>query len=304
MADTTTITHEQDVEKFFKGRFFFWIFPTFPGVKRVRQASTTMQWAVAVGPLGTGRLSIKYLIPSDTNKSETLSLFPSFLLRSNSSQNSQENSKMVGDILLQVGLMLVMVYLFLAMHGIPNKLLSKLRNRNRADVQAKRHFVIGAQLLARARGSKTRSTAISLAKEAEAEADKAIAFDPKDAAAHILKSLALDLQGFKTSALDSLDVALSPLCAKSLSDLERGDSLFKRAELKVAMARGGKVDSAVADLTEALTLSPENANAFRLLGECYETKKMGEEAKKAYEDALRVDPKLTVAREALDRLGS
>lgn len=72
MADTTTITHEQDVEKFFKGRFFSWIFPTFPGVKRVRQASTTMQWAVAVGPLGTGRLSIKYLIPSDTNKSETL----------------------------------------------------------------------------------------------------------------------------------------------------------------------------------------------------------------------------------------
>jgi len=99
-------------------------------------------------------------------------------------------------------------------------------------------------------------------------------------------------------------VALSPLCAKSLSDPERGDSLFKRAELKVAMARRGQVDSAVADLTLALTLSPDNAKAFCLLGECYEAKKMGEEAKKAYEDALRVDPKLTAAREALDRLGS
>ncbi|XP_062165075.1 uncharacterized protein LOC133871664 [Alnus glutinosa] len=211
---------------------------------------------------------------------------------------------MVADILLQVGLILLMVYLFLAMHGIPNKVLSKLRFRNRAEIQAKRSFVVGAQLLARARSSKTRSTATSLAKEAEAEADKAIALDPKDAAAHILKSLALDLQGFKPSALDSLDVALSPLCAKSLSDPERGDSLFKRAELKVAMARRGQVDSAVADLTLALTLSPDNAKAFCLLGECYEAKKMGEEAKKAYEDALRVDPKLTAAREALDRLGS
>jgi tetratricopeptide (TPR) repeat protein len=211
---------------------------------------------------------------------------------------------MLADILLQVGLILLMVYLFLAMHGIPNKVLSKLRFRNRAEIQAKRSFVVGAQLLARARSSKTRSTATSLAKEAEAEADKAIALDPKDAAAHILKSLALDLQGFKPSALDSLDVALSPLCAKSLSDPERGDSLFKRAELKVAMARRGQVDSAVADLTLALTLSPDNAKAFCLLGECYEAKKMGEEAKKAYEDALRVDPKLTAAREALDRLGS
>ncbi|XP_059462045.1 uncharacterized protein LOC132191041 [Corylus avellana] len=212
---------------------------------------------------------------------------------------------MVADILLQVALILLMVYFFLAMHGIPNKLLSKLRFRNRADVQAKRHFVLGAQLLARARASKPpRSTATSLAKEAEAEADKAIALDPKDAAPHILKSLALDLQGFKPSALDSLDVALSPLCAKSLSDLERGDSLFKRAELKVAMARRDQVDSAVTDLTQALTLSPENAKAFCLLGECYEAKKMIDEAKKAYEDALRVEPKLTVAREALDRLGS
>ncbi|XP_041021286.1 anaphase-promoting complex subunit 7-like [Juglans microcarpa x Juglans regia] len=211
---------------------------------------------------------------------------------------------MLFDILLQVGLILLMIYLFLAMHGIPNKVLSKIRYRNRADFQAKRHFVLGAQLLARARSSKNRSDSTSLAKEALEEAEKAIAFDPKDAAAHILKSLALDFQGFKTSALDSLDAALSPLCAKSLSDQERGDALFKRAELKVAIARRGRTDSAVADLEDAVTLSPENAKAFRLLGECYEGKKMKEEAKKAYEDALRVEPELTAAREALDRLGS
>ncbi|KAB1203934.1 hypothetical protein CJ030_MR8G020725 [Morella rubra] len=211
---------------------------------------------------------------------------------------------MWADILLQVVLILLMVFMFLAMHGIPNKILSKIRLRNRADVQAKRHFVRGAQLLARARSSKTRSASNSLAKEALDEADKAIATDPKDAAAHILKSLALDLQGFKTSALDSIDVALSPLCSKSLNDPERGDALFRRAELKVAMARRGQVDSALADLTEAVSLSPDNDKAFCLLGECYEAKKMREESKKAYEDALRVEPQSTVAREALDRLGS
>uniref|UniRef100_A0A2N9GD77 Uncharacterized protein n=1 Tax=Fagus sylvatica TaxID=28930 RepID=A0A2N9GD77_FAGSY len=218
---------------------------------------------------------------------------------------------MVADILLQIGLMLIVVFMFLAMHDIPKKVVAKLRSyRNQADVQAKRHFVIGAQTLARARASKTRSTTISLAKEALAEAEKAIELDPKDAAAHILKSLALDLQGFKTSALDSLDVALSPLCAKSLTGNERGDALFKRAELKMAMvtARRGsdavRVDSVLEDLNQAVSLSSDNAKAFCLLGECYEVKKMGEEAKKAYEDALKVEPRLTVARDALARLSS
>ncbi|KAL6194555.1 hypothetical protein ACLB2K_035637 [Fragaria x ananassa] len=66
-------------------------------------------------------------------------------------------------------------------------------------------------------------------------ADKAIALDSKDAAAHILIALALDTQGFKTSALDAIDVALSPLCKKSLFDAERGDALYKRAEIKISM---------------------------------------------------------------------
>ena len=143
-----------------------------------------------------------------------------------------------------------------------------------------------------------------MAKEALAEADKAIALDPKDAAAHILKALVLDLQGFKTSALDSLDAALSPLAVKSLTEKERGDALFKRAELKMAMTRHGKVDSAMTDLVEAVALSPDNAKAFSLLGECYEVKKMVDEAKKAYEDALRIEPELALARQALDRLTS
>ncbi|KAK4352304.1 hypothetical protein RND71_027822 [Anisodus tanguticus] len=89
-------------------------------------------------------------------------------------------------------------------------------------MQSKRHFVQGAQLLSQAKATtaKDRLAATSLAKSAEAQADLAIALDPKD--------------GFKTSALDSIDVALSPLAVKSLSEQERADALFKRAELRLA----------------------------------------------------------------------
>ncbi|KAJ6337693.1 hypothetical protein OIU76_007385 [Salix suchowensis] len=170
---------------------------------------------------------------------------------------------MIFDLLLQAGLILFGVFMFLAMHNIPQKFLSKLRNRNRADLQARRHFVRGAQLLAQARSpSNTRSTATSLAKQAEDEANKAISLDPKDAASHILKALSLDLQGFRTSALESLNVALSPLAIKSLSESERGDALFKRAELAMGMNRRGRVDSSIQDLTEAVKTNKENAKAF------------------------------------------
>ncbi|KAF2324788.1 hypothetical protein GH714_016912 [Hevea brasiliensis] len=180
-----------------------------------------------------------------------------------------------------------------------------LQHRNRAAVEAKRHFIIGAQMLSEARSpSNSGSSAISLAKKAEEEATKSITLDPKDAASHILKALALDLQGFKTSALDSLDVALSPLAVKSLSEKEKGDALFKRAELVMGMNKRERVDLAIEDLTQAVNLNQENSNAFRLLGECYEAKKMEEEAKSAYEEALKLRPELASAREALERLGS
>ncbi|XP_030542663.1 uncharacterized protein LOC115749827 [Rhodamnia argentea] len=212
-------------------------------------------------------------------------------------------AKMWFDIFLQAVIMLVTVFMFLAMHNIPQKALSKLRFRNRKNLRAKQHFVRGAQLLGQARSAPSRSAASSLAQDAAAEADKAILLDPRDAASHILKALALDLQGFKTSALDSLDVALSPLAAKSLTDLERGDALFRRAELKFALSRRGRVDSAIDDLTQAVKLSC-GAKALLLLGQCYEAKRSKEEAAKAYEEALEMEPTLAAAREALDRLGS
>ncbi|KAH8516297.1 hypothetical protein H0E87_004592 [Populus deltoides] len=212
---------------------------------------------------------------------------------------------MIFDLLLQAGLILLGVFMFLAMHNIPQKFLSKLRYRNRADLQAKRHFVIGAQLIAQARSpTNSRSTTTSLAKQAEDEANKAISLDPKDAASHILKALSLDLQGFRTSALESINVALSPLAVKSLSASEKGDALFKRAELAMGMNRRGRVEPAIQDLTEAVKLNKDNAKAFCLLGECYEANKMIAEAKDAYEEALRLQPELASAKEKLDLLRS
>ncbi|KAK7275850.1 hypothetical protein RIF29_16976 [Crotalaria pallida] len=220
---------------------------------------------------------------------------------------------MFNDIALQIIIVLVMAISFLFMNDIPNKLFSKLRLRNRKDIQAKHHFVQGAQLFAKARSSssssnsnsKSRSIANSLSKQALAEAEKAIALDPNDAAVHLLKSLVLDLQGFRTSALESIDVALSPIAAKSLSESERGDAHLMRAELKMRSGKGkGKGTTVKEDLEEAVRLNPKNARAFCVLGEWYEGKKMKDEALKAYEEAIGLEPELRVAQDALNRMRS
>ncbi|CAI9773815.1 unnamed protein product [Fraxinus pennsylvanica] len=114
--------------------------------------------------------------------------------------------------------------------------------------RAKHHFVRGSQILSQARSSKDHSRSSSLAKEAKFEVEKAIHLDPKDVATHILKAQALELQRFKTLAIDSLNVGLSPLAVKSLSDLGRGDALYKRAELRLSMSRRGRVDLVVENL--------------------------------------------------------
>ncbi|KAI3685791.1 hypothetical protein L6452_35049 [Arctium lappa] len=209
------------------------------------------------------------------------------------------------DLLIQVALISITVFMFLWMQNIPQNLFDKIRYRDRTSYAAKRHFVLGAELLAKSRSTRDRTAAVKLAKSAAEQADESISLNPKDAAPHILKALALDSQGFTTSALDALDVALSPLAVKSLSDGEKGDALYKRAEIKVkASSKGDGVESAVADLVESVRLKAENAAALRLLGECYEKKEMKEEAVKAYMDAAKLEPESKLAQEALARLGS
>ncbi|MCL7045130.1 hypothetical protein MKW94_018129 [Papaver nudicaule] len=209
---------------------------------------------------------------------------------------------MNSDIMIQALLLLLGVVMFLVMNNYPKKLISSMRFRNKASVQAKRHFVLGAQLLSRARSTQNKTTSSNLAKEAINEADKALSLDPKDAAAHILKALVLDLQGHKASALKSLDSALSAPAVKSLSDRERGDALFKRAELHIDINRRRRVDLAIADLVESVRLSSENSKAYCILGQCYEQKEMVDEARVAYESAKKVEPSSVLAREGLQRL--
>lgn len=203
---------------------------------------------------------------------------------------------------IQLAFVLLTLGIFLVIYNLPKKAFSKLRSNSRAASQSSRHFLAGAQLLSRARSNRNRATAESLAKEAVAEADNALALLPRDAAALILRALALDVLGRRTSAIRSLDAALSPPASKSLSGRERGDALVKRAELQLAVNRRRRVDSALSDLVEAVSQTRDNPKGFCLLGQCYEIKGMKEEASEAFRKALKIDPASTLAREGLDRL--
>ncbi|CAE6094514.1 unnamed protein product [Arabidopsis arenosa] len=132
----------------------------------------------------------------------------------------------------------------------------------------------------------------SLAKAALTEADNVISISPDDAAGHIVRALALDLLGHHTSALKSFDMALTYPRLKSLSVGERADALVKRAEMKLAVNRRRRIDSAIEDLEEAVRLAAgtDAARLFRLLGECYEFKGLNEKAQWAFSEALKAQP--------------
>ncbi|GMH24665.1 hypothetical protein Nepgr_026508 [Nepenthes gracilis] len=209
------------------------------------------------------------------------------------------------EIVIQVAFLLLTLGIFLSIYNLPKKALTKLRSSNhRAAAQSNRHFLRGAQLLSRARSTRNRPASLSLANDALAEADKALALQPRDPAAHILRGLAQDLLGHKSSALRSLDAALSPPSVKLLSVGEKSDALVKRAEIQMAVNRRRRIDSAVSDLVEAVALTRDNVKAFCLLGQCYEQKRMWAEAQKAYEEALKIEPECLSAREGLGRARS
>ncbi|GER47125.1 tetratricopeptide repeat protein [Striga asiatica] len=206
-------------------------------------------------------------------------------------------------ILLQLGILILTLAIFYVLHSLPKRAFSKLRSKAQPNTQAHRHFIQGAQLLSRARSTKSKSSALNLAKSAAGEADKALALEPRDPAAHILKAMAQSLMGHKASALKSLDAALSPPAVKMLSGREKGDALLRRAELQIELNRRRRVDSAIDDLVEAVGLSPDNSKAFCLLGQSYETKGLRDEARNAFVEALKIEPNLKEARDGLARLG-
>ncbi|KDP29775.1 hypothetical protein JCGZ_18710 [Jatropha curcas] len=208
------------------------------------------------------------------------------------------------DVAIQVAILLLAFAMFIAIQYFPKQALNKLRAKNRTSIQSNRHFIQGTHFLARAKSTPNKSQSQTLAKNALIEAETAISLSPRDAAPLILKALALDLLGHKASALKALDSALSSPREKSLERRDRGDALVKRAELKMAVNRRRRVDSAIEDLKCAVELSREGEKAFCLLGQCYEWKGMGDEAKWAFEEALRVQPGSAGARDGLVRLGS
>ncbi|CAF1716903.1 uncharacterized protein BNAC09G07010D [Brassica napus] len=187
---------------------------------------------------------------------------------------------MATEPLIQGAIMLLAFAMFWALKYLSQQGLTKFRSKHRATLQTQRQLIQASRLLARARATTKKSQSQSLAKTALTEADDVIAISPDDAAGHIVRALALDLLGHHTAALKSFDTALTYPRLKSLSVGERADALVKRAEMKVAVNRRRRNDSAIEDLEEAVRLAAgtDTARIFRLLGECYEYKGLNEKA--------------------------
>ncbi|KAJ7953513.1 Tetratricopeptide repeat-containing domain [Quillaja saponaria] len=212
---------------------------------------------------------------------------------------------MAPEIVLQLAALVLTLAMFFTIHRlIKQGSQTKLRSKNRATHQFNRHLVQGSHVLARARSNPHRARSLAYAKNALIEADEALSLSPKDPAAHILKASALELMGHQTAALKSLDSALLSPMVKSLSERQREEALVKRAQLKLAVNRRRRVDSAIEDLVQATSLSDgTNSKAMCLLGQCFEWKGMTEKAKEAFERALGLEPESVEAREGLGRLG-
>lgn len=208
------------------------------------------------------------------------------------------------SVLLQAIALVVGLCVVWLAQSLGKGMLGPSRARGRKKAEARHHFVKGAQLLARSRSSAGKpSEARSLAKEANAEADKAIMLDPNDAACHVLKSLALEQQGLLPAALRSMDLALSPTIAKSLTPSEMSDALMKRGGLLFSTSKGRRnLDAAIADLQKSVEITPDNPKVLCMLALCQEKNRLYADAEKSYERVLALDPESDEARAGLTRL--
>uniref|UniRef100_A0A1J3I3W6 Uncharacterized protein n=2 Tax=Noccaea caerulescens TaxID=107243 RepID=A0A1J3I3W6_NOCCA len=206
---------------------------------------------------------------------------------------------MATETIVQGAILLLTFVMFWAIKHLSQQGLTKFRAKHRATLQSQRQLIQATRLLARARSSTKKSQSQSLAKTALTEADDVIAISPDDAAGHIVRALALDLLGHHTAALKSFDTALTYPRLKSLSVGERADALVKRAEMKLAVNRRRRIDSAIEDLEEAMKLAAgtDTARILRLLGECYEFTGLKEKAQWALNEASKIQQSSATARD-------
>ena len=181
----------------------------------------------------------------------------------------------------------------------------RLSGPSKKKTDARRHYAKGVQLLARASSSSSAAAAAearSLAKDAAAEADAAIALDPCNAAPfYILKALALEQQGLVQGAIRSLDAAInSPETSTSLSLPEMADALAKRGSLLLLTRKN--MNAAITDLCQSLEIVPDNPEVLCTLARCYEKSKRFVDAEKTYQQAFALDPKSEDAWAGLKRL--
>jgi hypothetical protein len=134
------------------------------------------------------------------------------------------------EILVTLAMVVLGLGLVWAVKMLGNTVVGRMRARGASRSQARRHFVKAAQLLAKSRSpGNAGAVGRKIAREAVAEADAAILLDPKDAALHIVKSLALQQLGRPAAALRSLSTALTKPASRSLSPSEKAEALAKRA---------------------------------------------------------------------------
>ncbi|KFK28222.1 hypothetical protein AALP_AA8G488400 [Arabis alpina] len=203
------------------------------------------------------------------------------------------------DIIIKGAMVVLTLLMVLAVKKIAQKRLTKYRTKHRATLQTQRQLIQATRLIARARATPKKSQSQSLAKSALLEADDVIAISPDDAAGHIVRALALDLLGHQTAALKAFDTALTYPRLKSLEVGERADALVKRAEMKLAVNRRRRIDSAIEDLEEAARLAAgtDTARIFRLLGECYEFKGLEEKAQWAFNEGVKAQRSSAMPRD-------